>query len=159
MSVQRVPMTPAGAKMLREELKRLREVERPRNVKDIEEARAQGDLSENAEYHAAKERQGFIAGQMAEIEDRLSRAQVIDPAKLSGERVAFGATVALINTATGEEVTYQIVGEHEASLERGTISITSPMARALLGHEADQEVRVQTPSGPRLYEIVSVEFK
>ncbi|MBI2894964.1 MAG: transcription elongation factor GreA [Deltaproteobacteria bacterium] len=159
MSSQKVPMTPAGERMLREELKRLREVERPRNVKDIEEARAQGDLSENAEYHAAKEKQGFIAGQMADIEDKLSRAQVIDPARLSGERVAFGATVALVNSASGEEVTYQIVGEHEASLERGTISITSPMARALLGHEADEEVRVQTPAGVRVYEIVSVEFK
>lgn len=152
-------MTPAGAQWLKDELKRLREVERPKNVKDIEEARLQGDLSENAEYNAAKERQSFIAGQMADIEDRLSRAQIIDPSKLSGEKVVFGATVALENGDTGEKVTYQIVGDHEANLAKGTISISSPIARALLGHEEGDEVKVQTPSGQRVYEILSIEFK
>jgi len=152
-------MTPAGAQALKDELKRLREVERPKNVKDIEEARLQGDLSENAEYNAAKERQSFIAGQMADIEDRLSRAQIIDPAKLSGDKVVFGATVSLENSDSGEEVTYQIVGDHEASLAKGTISISSPIARALLGHEEGDEVKVQTPSGVRVYEILRVEFK
>ena len=156
---QRVPMTPAGAQALKDELKRLREVERPKNVKDIEEARLQGDLSENAEYNAAKERQSFIAGQMADIEDRLSRAQIIDPSKLSGDKVVFGATVSLENSGSGEEVTYQIVGDHEASLAKGTISISSPIARALLGHEEGDEVKVQTPSGVRVYEILRVEFK
>jgi transcription elongation factor GreA len=156
---QRVPMTPAGAHWLKDELKRLREVERPKNVKDIEEARLQGDLSENAEYNAAKERQSFIAGQMADIEDRLSRAQIIDPSKLSGGKVVFGATVALENSDTGEEVKYQIVGDHEADLAKGTISISSPIARALLGHEEGDEVKVETPSGVRAYEILQVEFK
>ncbi len=156
---QRVPMTPAGAQALKDELKRLREVERPKNVKDIEEARLQGDLSENAEYNAAKERQSFIAGQMADIEDRLSRAQIIDPSKLSGDKVVFGATVSLENSDSGEEVTYQIVGDHEASLAKGTISISSPIARALLGHEEGDEVKVQTPAGVRAYEILHVEFK
>lgn len=152
-------MTPAGAQWLKDELKRLREVERPKNVKDIEEARLQGDLSENAEYNAAKERQSFIAGQMADIEDRLSRAQIIDPAKLSGDKVVFGATVDLENSDTGEAVKYQIVGDHEADLAKGTISISSPIARALLGHEEGDEVKVQTPSGVRVYEILKVEFK
>jgi len=152
-------MTPAGEKKLREDLKRLREVERPKNVRDIEEARLQGDLSENAEYNAAKEKQGFIAAQMAEIEDRLSRAQVIDPSKLSGEKVVFGATVTMENGDSGEEVTYQIVGDHEADLAKGTISISSPIARALLGHEEGDEVKVQTPAGRRTYEIIAIHFK
>ena len=152
-------MTPAGEKKLREDLKRLREVERPKNVRDIEEARLQGDLSENAEYNAAKETQGFLAAQMAEIEDRLSRAQVIDPSKLSGEKVVFGATVTMENGDSGEEVTYQIVGDHEADLAKGTISISSPIARALLGHEEGDEVKVQTPAGQRTYEIIAIHFK
>ena len=152
-------MTPAGAQWLREELKRLREVERPKNVRDIEEARLQGDLSENAEYNAAKERQSFLAGQMADIEDRLSRAQIIDPSKLSGEKVVFGATVSLENADSGEKVKYQIIGEHEADLAKGTISITSPIARALLGHEEGDEVKFQTPAGLRAYEILEIEFK
>lgn len=152
-------MTPAGAQWLRDELKRLREVERPKNVRDIEDARLQGDLSENAEYHAAKERQSFIAGQMADIEDRLSRAQIIDPSKLSGEKAVFGATVSLENSETGERVTYQIVGDHEADIDKGTISISSPIARALLGHEEGDEVKVQSPSGLRAYEILEIQFK
>ena len=156
---QRVPMTPAGAQWLRDELKRLREVERPKNVRDIEDARLQGDLSENAEYNAAKERQSFIAGQMADIEDRLSRAQIIDPSKLSGEKVVFGATVTLENSDSGGEVTYQIVGDHEADLAKGTISISSPIARALVGREEGDEVKVQTPAGQRSYEILRIEFK
>lgn len=156
---QRVPMTPAGAQWLRDELKRLREVERPKNVRDIEDARLQGDLSENAEYNAAKERQSFIAGQMADIEDRLSRAQIIDPSKLSGDKVVFGATVTLENSDSGDEVTYQIVGDHEADLAKGTISISSPIARALVGREEGDEVKVQTPAGQRIYEILRIEFK
>ena len=159
MSQPRVPMTPAGAQHLKEELKRLREVERPKNVHDIEDARLQGDISENAEYHAAKERQGFIAGQIADVEDRLSRAQIIDPSKLSGEKVVFGATVSLENSDSGEKVIYQIVGDHEADLAKGTISISSPIARALLGNEEGDEVKVQTPNGLRAYEILEIEFK
>jgi transcription elongation factor GreA len=154
-----IPMTPAGHAKMKEELDRLKKVERPKNVRDIEEARGHGDLSENAEYHAAKERQGHIATRMAELEDRLSRAQIIDPTKLSGDRVKFGATVKLSNVDTGDEVTYQIVGADEADADKGTISITSPIARALIGREPGDEVKVRAPGGERAYEILDVEFK
>jgi transcription elongation factor GreA len=155
--VQKVPMTPDGARRLREELTRLKE-ERPKISRDIEVAREHGDLSENAEYHAAKERQGMIEAKIKDSEDKLSRAEIIDPSKLSGTKVRFGATVGLLNLLTDEEVTYQIVGADEADLEQGTISISAPLARALIGKEIGDEVQVNLPIGLRKYEITSVEF-
>ncbi len=152
-------MTPQGHQKLRDELKRLKEVERPAITRAIAEARDHGDLSENAEYHAAKERQSFIEGRIRDIEDKLSRAEVIDPAKLSGERVKFGATVRLSNLVTEDETTLRIVGPDEANLSNGTISVTAPLARALIGREVGDEVKVQTPGGERSYEILDVEFK
>jgi transcription elongation factor GreA len=151
-------MTPAGRDRLRAELKQLREVERPQNVRDIEEARAHGDLSENAEYHAAKERQAFLDARMKEVEGRLALAEVIDPRTLHGDRVVFGATVTLEDTDSGDEVRYTIVGEDEADAKQGMISITSPMARALIGKEVDTTVRFKAPGGMREYEIVGLVF-
>ncbi len=150
-------MTPAGVQKLREELARHKE-ERPRISRDIETAREHGDLSENAEYHAAKERQGLIEARIKDLEDKLSRAEVIDPSKLSGDRVRFGATVGLFNVETEEEVTYRIVGAEEADLATGSISILAPLARALIGKEVGDEVTVQLPGGRRRYEITSVAF-
>jgi transcription elongation factor GreA len=150
-------MTPGGARKLREELTRLKE-ERPKISRDIEVAREHGDLSENAEYHAAKERQGMIEAKIKDSEDKLSRAEIIDPTKLSGSKVRFGATVGLLNLTTDEAVTYQIVGADEADLEQGTISISAPLARALIGKEVGDEVQVHLPIGLRKYEITSVEF-
>ena len=153
-------MTPAGQARLREELSRLKEVERPKISRDIGVAREHGDLKENAEYHAAKERQGFIEGRIKDLEAALSRAEVIDPKQLSGSRVRFGATVKLSNADTDEEITYQIVGPFEADLAQGTISITAPLARALVGKEEGDEVIVKTPGGPqRTYEILEVAYK
>jgi|SRR5581483_6108582 len=158
--MQKVPMTPAGHAALREELQRLKSVERPAIVQAIAEARAHGDLSENAEYHAAKDRQGFIEARIKDIEAKLALAEVIDPAKLSGQqKVAFGATVKLSNSETEEEVEYRIVGQDEADLTKGSISISSPIARSLLGKEEGDEVTVRSPAGERKYEILSVEFK
>ena len=154
----RVPMTTQGHQALKQELKQLKSVERPKNVQDIEEARSHGDLSENAEYHAAKERQGFIAARMSELESKLSRAQVVDVSKLSGERVVFGATVTLNDSDTDEESEYQIVGEDEADAAANKISISSPIARALIGKLEGDEVKVHTPKGVRTMEILSVEF-
>ena len=151
-------MTPAGRDRLRAELKQIREVERPQNVRDIEEARAHGDLSENAEYHAAKERQGYLDARMKEIESRLALAEVIDPNTLSGDRVVFGATVTLEEADSGHEVVYTIVGEDEADAKQGRISVTSPMARALIGKELDATVRFKAPGGMREYEIVDLHF-
>src|SRR5436305_13447722 len=125
----RFPMTPRGVQTLREELKRLREIERPKNIQDIEEARAHGDLRENAEFHAAKEKQGFIEGRTRDIDSILAQAEVIDPAKLSGSRVVFGATVKLADTDSGDEVTYSIVGDYEADIKQGRIAISAPLAR------------------------------
>jgi len=156
--VQRIPMTPAGRDRLRAELKQIREVDRPQNVQDIEEARAHGDLSENAEYHAAKERQGYLDARMKEVEARLSLAEVIDPNTLSGDRVVFGATVTLEDPDTGTQVVYTIVGEDESNAKKGLISISSPMARALIGRELDAEVRFKAPGGMREYEIVDIVF-
>lgn len=152
------PMTPAGLKKLEAELKKLKEVDRPANVKAIEEARALGDLSENAEYKYAKEQQSLIAGRLEYIEDRISRAEVIDPSKLSGEMVVFGAKVTLENLDTGDIVTYRIVGEDEADTNKGRISVTSPMARGLIRHQIGDEVTVRSPKGPRAFEITDVEF-
>ncbi|HYY24374.1 MAG TPA: transcription elongation factor GreA [Candidatus Udaeobacter sp.] len=160
MSAQdtRVPMTSKGYQLLMEELKRLKSVERPKNVREIEEARGHGDLSENAEFHAAKERQSLLDVQIRDIEDKLARAQVIEVAKLSGDKVVFGATVSLADGDTGEKVVYQIVGDHEAEPKDGKISISSPVARALIGKSEGEEVQVRTPTGVRLFEILSVEY-
>lgn len=152
------PITPEGLKKLEAELKKLREVDRPANVKAIEEAIAHGDLSENAEYKYAKEQQSLIAGRLEYLEDRISGANVIDPKKLSGDRIVFGAKVTLEDLDTEQEMIYRIVGEDEADLEAGSISITSPIARGLISKEVGDEVTVRTPSGPRKFEVVDVEF-
>jgi len=152
-------MTAEGYQALDEELKRLKTLERPAVIAAIAEARAHGDLSENAEYHAAKERQGWIEGQIAEIEDKMARAQVIDVSKLSGGNVKFGATVTVIDEDTEEEARYQIVGEHEANVKSGKISIASPLARAMISKEMGDVVEVNTPGGVKAYEIVKVEWR
>jgi transcription elongation factor GreA len=151
-------MTPRGVKKLREELKRLREVERPKNVLDIEVARAHGDLSENAEYHAAKERQSFIEGRSREIDSILAQAEVIDPATLSGVRVVFGATVRLADTNSGDETSYSIVGDYEGDIKDGRLAISAPLARALIGREKGDTVSLRTGKGVREYQIVDVRF-
>jgi len=155
----RFPMTPRGQKILKDELKRLREVERPKNVQDIEEARAHGDLRENAEYHAAKERQSFIEGRSREIESILAQADVIDPSRLSGSRVVFGATVRLTDTDTAEDVTYSIVGDHEADIKASRIAISAPLARVLIGKEEGDTVTMRTGKGSREYQIAEVRFE
>ena len=157
--MQRMPITVQGAEQLRDEVRRLKSEERPRIIKAIEEARAHGDLKENAEYHAAKEQQSFVEGRIAEIEGSLSNAQVIDPSTLNADgKVVFGATVELANCETAEEAKYQIVGELEADVSKGLISITSPIARALIGkYEGDVAV-VLAPGGEIEYEIVSIEY-
>ena len=153
------PMTRRGAEKLRAELQRLKSVERHAVIQAIAEARAQGDLSENAEYEAAKDRQGFIEGRIAEIEGKLSSAQVIDPAELdAGGRVVFGATVELCDEDSGDEVAYQIVGDDEADLKQGMISVSAPIARALIGKEEGDLVRVIAPAGTRSYSIVKVSY-
>ena len=151
-------MTAGGYQALDDELKRLKTVERPSVIAAISEARSHGDLSENAEYHAAKERQGWIEGRIAEIEDKISRAQVIDVSKLSGSQVKFGATVTVVDEDTEEEGRYQLVGEHEADVKEGRVSITSPIARAMIGKEQGDVVEVNTPGGVKAYEIVKVEW-
>jgi transcription elongation factor GreA len=153
-----VPMTPAGAQKLRDELVRLKE-ERPKISREIGVAREHGDLKENAEYHAAKERQGLVEARIKDIEDKLARAEVIDPSKLSGDRVRFGAVVLLTNLDTDEESTYQIVGADEADLKNGTISVSAPLSRALIGKSTGDEVVVTLPGGTRRYEIGSIEFR
>jgi transcription elongation factor GreA len=153
------PMTPRGQQTMREELKRLREVERPKNVQDIEEARAHGDLRENAEFHAAKEKQSFIEGRSRELEAVLAQAEVIDPAKLSGTRVVFGATVKLTETETGEEITYSIVGDYEGDIKLGRIAISAPLARAMIGREEGDSVTIRTGKGSREYQIKTVHFE
>ena len=159
MLMEKVPMTGEGYQSLDEELKRLKSVERPSVIAAISEARSHGDLSENAEYHAAKERQGWIEGRIAEIEDKISRAQVIDVSKLSGKQVKFGATVTVVDEDTEEESRYQIVGEHEADVRQGRISVTSPIARSLIGKETGDVVEVNTPGGVKAYEITAVEWR
>jgi len=151
-------MTPKGAVKLREELTRLKE-ERPRISRDIETAREHGDISENAEYHAAKERQGMIEARIKDIEDKLARAEIIDPTKLSGDRVRFGAHVKVTNLDTDEETSYQIVGADEADINSGTISISAPLARALIGKSIGDEVVVTLPAGKRRYEIAEIDFR
>lgn len=157
--MSKVPLTVKGAEKLKVELQRLKTSERPRIIQAIAEARAHGDLSENAEYHAAKEQQSFIEGRIADIESKLANAQVIDPLKVNANgRVVFGATLDLIDEGTQQEVTYQIVGEDEADIASGKISIGSPIARALIGKEAGEAVEVQVPGGVRHYEIVDVRY-
>ena len=153
-----VPMTQGGHQRLVEDLKRLKSVERPKLVQEIEEAREHGDISENAEFHAAKERQSLLNVQIREIEDRLARAQVIEVAKLSGDRVVFGATVTLADGDTGDKIVYQIVGDHEAEPKNGKISVSSPVARALIGKCEGDEVQVRTPTGVRNLEILGLDF-
>ena len=154
----RMPMTLSGVTRLKEELKRLKSVDRPKNVRDIEEARAHGDLSENAEYHAAKERQSFLDGRMKLLEDAIARAEVIDVSRFEGEQIRFGATVKLSDSDSGAEVQYRIVGELEADIKVGRVSITSPIARAMIGREVGDAVRVQAPGGAREYEVLEVLF-
>jgi len=154
-----IPITKRGAEKLKDELHRLKTLDRPSVIQAIAEARAQGDLSENAEYEAAKDRQGFIEGRIQEIEGKLSAAQIIDPATVdAGGRVVFGTTVALEDESTGDAVTYQIVGEDEADLKLGLINISSPIARALIGKEEGDVAEVQAPGGVRRYEIVGVSY-
>ena len=157
--MDKTPMTAAGHVQLQEELKNLKAVERPAVIKAIAAAREHGDLSENAEYHAARERQSFIEGRIMELEDVAKRAEVIDPTKITGKTVRFGAKVKLADEETDEKVTYQIVGEFEADLKKKMISITSPIGRALIGRETGDSVEVETPNSTKYYEIVSVRFK
>ena len=155
-----IPLTKRGAELLKEELHRLKTVERPAVIQAIAEARAQGDLSENAEYDAAKDKQGFIEGRILEVEAKLSVGQVIDPASLNaGGKVVFGATVDLEEEESGDAVTYQIVGEDEADIKFGRISVGSPIARALIGKKVGDSVQVNTPGGGKSYEVVSVVFR
>ncbi len=155
----RVPMTQQGYEALKDSLQRLKTVERPQNVKDIEEARAHGDISENAEFHAAKERQAMIEGQIAMTEDKLARAQVIDPTGQTPDKVRFGATLQLEDIQTGEKVRYRIVGEDEADVSQGLISVTSPVAQALMNREVNDEVKVRVPKGTREFEILEIRFE
>ena len=156
--MEKVPMTPGGYDRLDEELRRLKYVERPAVIQAISEARAHGDLSENAEYHAAKERQGWIEGQILELEDKFSRAEVIDISKLAGDTVKFGATVTLIDEDTEQKKTWQIVGDYEADVKSGKISISSPIARAVIGKKKGDSVEVSAPGGSKTYEIGKVRF-
>ena len=152
-------MTGEGYTVLDEELKRLKTQERPSVIAAIGEARLHGDLSENAEYHAAKDRQGWIEGRIAEIEDKIARAQIIDVSRLSGAQIKFGATVTVVDEDTEEEARYKIVGEHEADVKSGKVSITSPTARALIGKKVGDSVEVNTPGGGKSYEILQVVYK
>lgn len=155
--MEKIPMTRGGFMLLDDELKALKSVERPAVIRAIAEAREHGDLSENAEYHAARERQSFVEGRIKELESILSRAEVIDPSKFSGG-IKFGATVTLVDDDTEEERTYQIVGEAEADIDRGLLNIRSPLARALIGKDEGDSVEVRTPGGEKSYEIVSIRF-
>ena len=157
--MEKVPITGKGFATLEEELRHRQQVERPRIIQAISEARSLGDLSENAEYHAAKEQQSLNEGRIAELEDRLARAEVIDVTKLSGDTIKFGATVTLLDEDTEEEKTYQIVGEPEADVRSGRVSVTSPIARALIGKGVGDTVEVNTPGGGKSYEIVGVAFR
>lgn len=158
MSMAKIPLTPEGHARLEEELRRLRSEERPAVIRAIAEAREHGDLAENAEYHAARERQSFIEGRLAELEDLLSRAEVIDATKLSGDVVRFGATVVVADDDTEEETTYRLVGSYEADAATGSLSVTSPLGRALIGKTLGDEVEVDTPRGHKSYEIVRITY-
>lgn len=156
--MEKVPMTAEGHAAMSQEIKHLKSVERPRIILAIEEARSHGDLSENAEYHAAKEQQGWIEARVAELEDKISRAEVIDISKLNGDTVKFGAKVTLIDEETDDESSYQIVGEFEADVKKGKISISSPIARAIIGKRKGDSVEVMTPGGGKSYEIAKVKW-
>ena len=156
--MEKVPITKFGYEALIAELKTMKDDERPAIIKAIAEARAHGDLSENAEYHSAKERQGFIEGRIKELESLISRADVIEPAKMSGSTIRFGATVDLVDEETEEERTYQIVGEPEADISSGRLNMRSPLARALIGKEEGDSIEVTTPGGAKYYEVVSVKY-
>ncbi len=155
----KIPMTPRGAQFLKDELKRRKEVDRFTIVKAIEEARGHGDLSENADYSAAKEAQSFNEGRIKELEGTLALSEIIDPTKLSGNKVLFGATVTLTDVDSGDEVVYSIVGEQEADIKKGLLSVTAPVARALIGRTVGDTVQVKTPKGSREYEILAVAFR
>jgi transcription elongation factor GreA len=156
--VQKFPMTAPGLQRLEEELRQLKSVERPGIIRQIAEARTHGDLSENAEYHAARERQSFIEGRIAELEEIVASAEVIDPSTLSGDHVKFGALVRLVDEETEKEANYQIVGVHEADIKRGRLSVSSPLAKALIGKKTGDAVSVPAPGGDRSYEILDVRF-
>ncbi len=156
--MEKVPMTADGYTRLQEELKHLKTVERPTVIRAIAEAREHGDLSENAEYHAARERQSFIEGRVLELEDRISRADVIDVTALSGDSVKFGATVKLADEDTDEEATYQIVGQDESDIKAGRLSVTAPLARGLIGKSVGDVVEVTTPNGSKSYEVMDIQF-
>ena len=156
--MDRVPMTPKGQQTLKDELARLK-AEMPKISHEIGVARDHGDIKENAEYHAAKEKQGLTAARIADIEDKLARAEVIDPSELGGEKVKFGASVVLEDLDSEKMVTYQIVGPDEADIEKGTISVTSPVAKALIGREVGDEVKVKVPGGLRTYEVVEIRWE
>jgi transcription elongation factor GreA len=157
--MDKVPMTMTGYQRLEDEIRRLKNEERPAVIQAIAEARTHGDLSENAEYHAAKERQGWIEGQILELEDKYTRAQVIDVSKLNGKSIVFGATVTLIDEDTEQKKAWQIVGDYEADVKKGKISISSPMARAMIGKAKGDTIEVAAPGGSRAYQITKVEFK
>lgn len=159
MAEDSYPMTPAGLDALRAEIRQIREVDRPANVRELESALEHGDLRENAEYHAAKERQAELEGKLRFAEYRVGRAEVIDPTQVSSDRVAFGCTVTVLDVDTDEQVVYRIVGEHEAAVEHGKISLLSPIARALIGKRAGDEAVLKLPKGDRELEIVAVEYK
>ena len=156
--MEKIPMTAEGHQAILAEIKHLKSIERPKIIKAIAEARAHGDLSENAEYHAAKEQQGLTEARVADLEDMVGRAEVIDVSKLSGENVVFGATVVLVDEDTDQESSYQIVGEFEADVKNGKLSITSPIARALIGKAVGDSVEVATPGGGKSYEVLEVRF-
>jgi transcription elongation factor GreA len=158
MTMEKVPMTLDGHARMMEEIKHLKTVERPRIIRLIEEARAHGDLSENAEYHAAKEQQGWTEARVSELEDKISRAELIDISKLSGDTVKFGAKVTLVDEDSEDESSYQIVGEFEADVKKGKISISSPIARAIIGKKKGDSVEVNTPGGGKSYEILKVKW-
>lgn len=159
MAMEKVPMTIDGYRTLEAELQRLKSEERPRIIQAISEARSHGDLSENAEYHSAKEAQGLNEARVADLEDKLSRAEVIDTSKLSGEKIKFGATVTLADEDSGDKVKYKIVGDQEANVREGKISISSPIARALIGKSKGESAEVTTPRGARSYEVLKIEWR
>ena len=156
---EKTPMTVQGKQQLEDELKQLKNEERPNVIQAIEEARAHGDLSENAEYDAAKERQSFIEGRINEVNAKLTQAEVIDPSELNTDKIVFGATVKLEDGDSGEEVCYQIVGEDEANIKKGKVSVTSPIARALIGKQEGDEVEVHAPKGKKYYEVIEIRYE
>ena len=156
--MEKFPLTRPGYESLQEELRHLKRIERPEVIKAIEEARKHGDLSENAEYHAAREKQGFIEGRIKELEFKIGRAEIIDVSKLSGDTVKFGATIKIVDEDTDEEKTFQVVGEEESDITKGKLSVASPLAKALIGKKKGDSVEVKAPKGSRYYEILTIKF-